>query len=370
MTTTGHRLRPACAQRGAAALGVTLILLFILTLLAVLGTRVLVQDTRSTANEMQAARAFEAAEAGLEYGVAWLAANPPPYAFVADNAGFGTFAACAAGNVCQRISADKSLTLGGFNVTIRFRRASVPLASINYIDVMAHAVSTADAANRASTRQSVFVSPFNNNKPGAGAPPLVVNGCLSGVTGTPDLVPQAAGKTGIVSSQAAGCLDNGHMDLHGGTKVGNGFGGTAWDYVFPGIPKADMKAISDAQAAAGLPLAERSVVWVDATAPWHDSVGSLGPPVKPVVLVFSAAAGCPKMNGNPKIVGIVYYEAGCDAQGFGGTELHGSLVYEGSLTKFNANTSLNFNAGVSTLVSTGSNLGGKLPKVAGTWRDY
>lgn len=362
--------RPPARSRGAAALGVTLILLFILTLLAVLGTRVLVQDTRSSANELQATRAFEAAEAGLEYGVAWLAANAPPYAFVADNAAFGSFAACSAASVCQRISADQTLALGGYNVTVRFRRASVPLASMNYLEVMSNAVSSVDAANRSATRQLVFVSPFNKNQPGSAAPPLVINGCLSGVTGTPGLVPAAAGKTGILSSQPAACLDNGHMDLNGGTKAGGGFTGTAWDFVFPGIPKADVKALSDAQAAAGLTLGERTVIWVDSTANWNDSVGSLGPPVNPVVLVFSAASGCPKINGNPKIVGIVYYEGGCDAQGFGGAELHGSLVYEGSLTKFTANTSLNFNSGVSTLVTTGSNLGGKVPKVAGTWKDY
>ena len=358
------------SQRGAAALGITLVLLFILTILAVLGSRVLVQETRSTANELLAARAFEAAEAGLEYGVAWLGANAPPYTYVADNAPFGTTAACASTGVCQRIATDQTVAISGYTVTVRFRRATVPLASMNYLEVLSYAVSTADSANKAMVRQSVFVSPFNNNKPGSGAPPLVVNGCLSGVTGTPSLKPAAAGATGIISSQPAACLDNGHMNLNGGTKVGNGFTGTAWDYVFPGIPKADMKTLAAAQAAAGLPLSERSVIWVDSTANWHDSVGSLGPPVSPVVLIFSAAAGCPKINGNPRIVGIVYYEGGCDSQGFGGADLHGSLVYEGSLTKFTANTTLNYNAAVNTIVSTGGNLGGKMPKVAGTWRDY
>ncbi len=357
-------------QRGAAALGVTLVLLFLLTILAVMGSRVLVQETRSTANELQAARAFEAAEAGLEYGVAWLNANAPPYTYVADTTAFGGVAACASSSACQRISTDQVVSIGGFNVTVRFRRATVPLESMNFLEVMSYAVSTADSANKSTSRQSVFVSPFNKNQSGSGAPPLVLNGCLSGVTGTPDLNPKAAGTVGIVSSQAAGCLDNGHMDLHGGTKLGCGFTGTAWDYVFPGIPKADMKAISDAQAAAGIALADRSVVWVDSSANWHDSVGSLGPPVKASILVFSAAAGCPKINGNPTIVGIVYYEGGCDGNGFGGATLHGSLVYEGSLTKFNANTSLNYNAAVNTIVATGGNLGGKVPKVAGTWKDF
>jgi hypothetical protein len=365
MTSSGPDMH---RQSGAAALGVTLMLLFILTILGVLGTRVLVQDTRSTANELQAARAFEAAEAGLEYGVAWLGANAPPYTYVSDTAAFGTVAACPAASVCQRISTDQVVAIGGFNVTVRFRRATVPLASMNYLEVIAYAVATADSANKATSRQQVFVSPFNSNKTGNTAPPLVVNGCVSGVTGTPSLTPQGAGKTGILSSQAAACLDNGHMNMNGASKVGSGFTGTAWDYVFPGIPKADMKAIADAQAS--LPLADRSVIWVTSTSNWNDSVGSLGPPVKPVVLVFAAASACPKMNGNPVIVGIVYYEGGCDSNGFGGTDLHGSLVYEGSLTKFTANTTLNYNAGVATVVTTGSNLDGKVPKVAGTWKDF
>jgi Tfp pilus assembly protein PilX len=367
MTSSGperHR------QSGAAALGVTLMLLFILTILGVLGTRVLVQDTRSTANELQAARAFEAAEAGLEYGVAWLNANAAPYTYVSDTAAFGTVAACPAASACQRISTDQTVTLGGFNVTIRFRRATVPLSAMNYMEVIAYAVATADTSNKATSRQQVFVSPFNSNKTGNTAPPLVVNGCISGVTGNPSLTPKAAGQTGILSSQAASCLDSGHMNLNGAAKTGSGFTGTAWDYVFPGMPKADMKAIADAQAAAGLALADRSVIWVTSSTPWHDSVGSLGPPVKPVVLVFAASSGCPKMNGNPVIVGIVYYEGGCDSNGFGGTDLHGSLVYEGSLTKFTANTTLNYNSGVATVVTTGSNLGGKVPKVAGTWKDF
>ncbi len=120
MTCTAHSARerrrdPRRGQRGAAALGVTLVLLFLLTILGVLGSRVLVQETRTSANELQAARAFEAAEAGLEYGVAWLNANAGPHAYVADNAAFGGAAACAAASACQRIATDQSLSVGGFN---------------------------------------------------------------------------------------------------------------------------------------------------------------------------------------------------------------------------------------------------------------
>ena len=291
-------------QAGAASLAVTMILLFVILMVTLYGARALVQDTRAGANEYQTARAFEAAEAGIEYGMAWLNANPQPYNFVADKAPFGAFPLCATASACQRMAADKTLDLpNGFTVTVRFRRATVPIEQLNVTEVLAHAVSTSDANTTALARQKAFVSPFNKNQPGNGAPPLVLNGCLSGVTGNPNIYPKAAGSNAIVSSQSATCLNEGHLNLNGGVKAGNGFTSSAWDQLFPGISKTEMQAIAQSQVDAGLPLAERTVHWVTSSANWHDSVGSAGPPAKPVILVFAAGAGCPKINGNPTIVG-------------------------------------------------------------------
>ena len=355
-------------QRGAASLAVTMILLFLVLLVTLFGARSLVQDTRAGANEYQSARAFEAAEAGIEYGIAWLNANPPPHSFAADKSPYGVFTGCATASACERISTDLSLNLpNGFAVTVRLRRATVPLDAMNVIEVLAHAVSTADANTVARAQQKAFVSPFNKNKPGQTASPLLINGCLSGVTGSPDIIPKAAGASAIISSQAATCLDEGHFNLHGGAKTGNGFTGTAWDYLFPGISKTEMQTIAQTQIDAGLALTDRTVLWVTSGSPWHDSVGSAA---KPVILIFAAASGCPKINGGPAIVGLVYFEGGCDSNGFGGATIDGTLAYEGSLTKFNSNTTLRYSSAVADLTGKGSNLGGKTPKLAGTWRDF
>ncbi len=359
---------PSQSQRGAASLAVTMILLFLVLLVTLFGARALVQDTRAGANEYQSARAFEAAEAGIEYGIAWLNANPSPYPFVADKSPYGVFTGCAAASACERVGPDLAINLpNGFTVTVRLRRATVPLDALNVIEVLAHAVSTADAGNVARARQKALVSPFNKNKPGLGAPPLLINGCLSGVTGNPSIVPKAAGASALVSSQAVACLDEGHLNLNGGAKTGSGFTGTAWDQLFPGISKTEMQTIAQTQIDAGLALADRSVIWVTSTSPWHDSAGSAA---KPVILIFSAASGCPKVNGNPAITGIVYFDGGCDSNGFGGATIDGTLAYEGALTKFNANATLRYSSAVADLTGKGANLGGKTPKLAGSWRDF
>lgn len=64
-------------QRGAAALTVTLLLLFVLTLVVGFASRNLIFEQRSAANQIRATQAFEAAEAGLEWAQALLDSDAP-----------------------------------------------------------------------------------------------------------------------------------------------------------------------------------------------------------------------------------------------------------------------------------------------------
>ena len=59
-------------QRGAAALIVTMVLFFAMTLAAAYVNRNLVFEQRISANQYRATQAFEAAEAGLEWALAQL----------------------------------------------------------------------------------------------------------------------------------------------------------------------------------------------------------------------------------------------------------------------------------------------------------
>lgn len=60
------------SQRGAAALMVTLLLFFVLTLVLAFANRHLVFEQRTATNQVRAAVAFEAAQAGVEWGLAML----------------------------------------------------------------------------------------------------------------------------------------------------------------------------------------------------------------------------------------------------------------------------------------------------------
>jgi Tfp pilus assembly protein PilX len=65
-------MKPPIAQRGAAALAVSLVLLFGITLIAFFANRSLIFEQRTSANQYRSTRAFEMAEAGLEWAVARL----------------------------------------------------------------------------------------------------------------------------------------------------------------------------------------------------------------------------------------------------------------------------------------------------------
>jgi len=59
-------------QRGAAALAVSMVLLFAMTLVAFFANRGIIFEQKTAANQMRSTRAFETAEAGLEWAVAML----------------------------------------------------------------------------------------------------------------------------------------------------------------------------------------------------------------------------------------------------------------------------------------------------------
>lgn len=65
-------IQPRQGQRGAAALTVTMLLLFGMALVAFFSNRGLVFEQRTSANQVRSTKAFEAAEAGLEWAIARL----------------------------------------------------------------------------------------------------------------------------------------------------------------------------------------------------------------------------------------------------------------------------------------------------------
>jgi Tfp pilus assembly protein PilX len=65
-------------QQGAATLIVVLVLAMIMGVAALTTTRTGVMEQKITGNDLRAREAQEAAEAGLEYGVAWAGKHNVP----------------------------------------------------------------------------------------------------------------------------------------------------------------------------------------------------------------------------------------------------------------------------------------------------
>lgn len=71
-TLQQHKRRFLKPQRGAAALAVSVVLLFGITLVAFFANRTMIFEQRSSANQLRATKAFEMADAGIEWALARL----------------------------------------------------------------------------------------------------------------------------------------------------------------------------------------------------------------------------------------------------------------------------------------------------------
>lgn len=333
-------------QRGTVTLLVGLMLLIGSSILTLGVVRIGVMEQRMANNDLRAKEAHQAAQAGLEYALAWLTLNAwesdsaipsPPEIAASGEYRYGTELAVSETPGCLRVSS-RAHAIGDESIT-------------------------------------AFVSECHQQKRlfhdgmGLGAPPLIVNGCLSGITGNPDIYPAVCGPGGdsdcetiaVASSREASCLDTGHLNLNGGKIDADAFEGTAWDYLFA-VRKEDVQALAD--------QAGTNVHWISSSSPWDKSLGSAA---SPVVLVFDETAGCPKLNGKPTIYGIVYYEApdDCAARGWGGATVYGSVVFEGSLEKLTANSVFEHWSRTGESGETAAlNPVHSTQRVPGSWRDW
>ena len=356
---------PFTAQGGAATLFLSLIILLSITVIAFIGGKSARMEQMISANEYRSIEAFHAAEAGLEYGMAWLVGNKPTWLS-------GTCDGTAAKTLTQL--APNLLAGNGdtYTQTVTYCRWDATKA---FVRLQSTAMATQDTTVTATVQQ--YVRPNTILDPGyvLNSPPIVVNGCVNGITGNPDVYPGAVGNIGLATSHAntGGCIDTGHLDLNGGTVLDNAFNTTAWDYIFGSVSKAQFQALAHAEevaeAAGQIARSDRYYFWITATNNWHENLGS---PTHPVVLAFATASNCPKTNGGVNIYGVVYYEdSSCGNQGWGGADIFGTASFEGNLTKFTANADVN----KFSLAGGGGEMDDFLPyvgapRILGTWKDF
>jgi hypothetical protein len=239
-------------------------------------------------------------------------------------------------------------------------------AASEFVQVTATATAASNASVTATVRQYVRTNSLLQNPDLDDVAPLLIDGCMSNVTGTPDLVPKAAGEVSVATGQAADCLEQGSLGYNGGVEAYGAFTGDIWDHTFP-KSRTEMKAIADAEVAAGVADADRTVIWVSSTNPYHKSWGS---PSHPVILIFDAAANCPNINGGPTVYGMVFFDSDCTANGFGGFTTYGGIVVNGDIDGMNANVDMSHWTHAGAPVAPDHFKVSVAPIVMGSWHDF
>lgn len=383
------------SQRGAATLFVVVVLLLLMTILTLTVNRNSVIEQQMTGNDILAREAQEAAEAGLEYGLAWAGKNA--ITWIGDSMTCPIASGCP---ILETITGSSS----GENYTISELTYIRTSNTSDFIKITSTSQGVNDPTITASSLVYIKLGGLLTST-GKLPPPLVLDGCLTSATGTPDIYPkwydlngdeiQDAGEIGaaIITSQPEDvggyyCLDycglvggcsattvgigNGHLDLNGGVLTNDEVfpdndadgNGTIWEYYFDVTP-------AQYQAAASTTLSTAAgAYYLKSTEDWAG--GTYGSPSGTVILVFEK--GCPKPIGITTIYGIIFYQEvnGCVSEpmnGWGNVVVYGSIGANGGIDKINANLEIH---------SVGSVLGPaaitdipiSVSKLPGTWSDF
>lgn len=346
MISQSCKLQNFKKQTGVAALIVILILLLSISGITLYSANTEILEQKVSINDYRAKQLSVTADAGLDFGLAWLSSNNPTWVSDSSDTDFEI----------NSTTISTSFT-NGFSASLQLRR---PVAAPEKVKITATATEAAGTGISATSQTEILQNKLLNAGPDA---PLVINGCLSGITGNPTIHNNEGGDD-IVSSQNASCIDTGHFNSSSPpapTVEGDAFSDSAWNLTF-GITQAEMQAIATAQLS--LPLSQRTVHWITDSSPWNTNLGSLSPSVQPVIAIFT---NCPKINGGTSIVGVTYFVGPCTTGGWGGGDIYGSIIMEGDMSGMNANTNLIYEDNyVADLLDDTTGVRARIP---GSWID-
>ncbi len=352
-------------QRGQAVLIVVLVLAMIMGVVGLTTAQIGSTEQKIVGNDLRAREAHEAAEAGLEYGVAWATQHT-----ISSNLTCSSDP-LPAGCPTALTTVTGSSTGESYSYTLTYTTGTSSL------EVTSVAQGVNDATIQATSQEWIKqISRLNTN--GKSAPAIVVNGGLSGVTGNPTIDSGNPPGTAILTSQPVASVDTGHLGGNPtlGAVVSTTLPATAtpaWDYLFgTSLASATATAIANGYVESSgslptTPAADKAPFYVwDSGSHISSNYGSATSPV----VIIVAAGNCPKMNGGPTIYGIVYFPASCSDQGWGNATIYGSIVAEGAITKLNANVTIHSNGQGTGGSQLFNNFVYSAARIPGTWKDF
>ena len=394
-------------QRGAATLLVVLVLTMIMAVVTLTTTKAGLMEQKITGNDLRAREAQEAAEAGLEYSLAWGKKNAIPNTVTCTSGSLPTGCPTALTTVTG------SSTGETYSYSLSYNRTP------NGIRVTSTARGVAD--NTIAAQSEAWIKQIPKGLFDMGAtmpPPWVIAGCITtAATGTPATFVLNTTNNAVITGSSANttCLPQGHLDVttwnddngNGIKDSGEedtattfsrgGFSGCpstncAWNHAFKmSLSEAktlatDANHVYTGSIPCGAASSAPSIYIINNSGPINgsDISGScsgtgvdgdtIGAPNQPIVLIIPTSAGCPKFNGGVTIYGIIYMESpsACASNGWGGAKVYGSIIWEGNVDKPNANSEFievdwEDDGELNSVFNIGMDDATRIP---GTWKDF
>jgi|GEM_PF-1925335 hypothetical protein len=345
----------ASHQRGVATLMTAIVLLALMSLVAITLNRSGVMEHRMAASSLHKWEAQATVEGALSWFAAWMDKNT----LTAGN-WTGTGAQTYTGPPVPPSAVYASGAT--YAPSLQLTRTSI---GSSYFKVTA-SVSTADAA---ASMSAVFFNGGSFVPDFSSAAPMVNNGCLSQVAGSPDAYPNnvngtlvSYGSTLVPSS----CVDTGHLDLHGGTvasvSLPNATGDAdIWEYYMGSRSLADFVAVASTSGVPG-----SRYYYLNGANNWGG--GTYGSASAPAVLVMHSGCGG-KPSGGTTVYGLVLYltTSNCQINGWNNFTLYGSLAFNGDVEELNSDVQL---YGWSQPGGGGGAAGTGIGWMPGSWRDF
>jgi Tfp pilus assembly protein PilX len=360
-------------ESGYVVLASGIMLLLGIAISALLTAKSMSIEQKVQNNEYHSQQSFEAAEAGIEFGLAYLNSNKPSIIVDSNNNGF--------------IDAftNAQITNVAFANNTAFSILYTNPVGTNFSIIQIASIGTADNGNNSNVISVIAkLFPFDASTPQAG---LIARGGvnLSGnvtITNTSTGTTIWSGGATALSGSASTAGTNGQVSNSGsiGADVVQNdanLSSLSGDQFFSGTfgqTKAQAQSSADVTYTNSGSTNYSSLlngvtgqsIWINQTGGSSAQLSGnsvIGSPTKPVVLVVN---GPLQANGTTTIYGIVYVIGDWDNSGGGTLTINGSAIVEGSMTG-TGTPNINYTPDIfNNLTQTV----GTYVKVPGSWRDF
>jgi hypothetical protein len=360
---------PYGREYGAATLTITLILLFALSLITFYSARVGIVEQKISANEYRAKQAFEAAQAGLEIGTAYLNNRIIRKQITTDTDNDGLIDPYQTDLTSGLLTNNAGYMINYSNNAWPNDFRLIQLDSTGWSD---------DKSASANIRQTLQLIPLLLNPPDAGVTgrgDIIMDGNINLINTETNITARGGGSVTLQGGSQATTSDPGNNGIEENDPDLLGmntdeeffqsfFGATRSDAGLQSInltcDESECVDQNDQSIHPGDYPGEN--LWITGNTTIDSNIGAAD---HPVILIVD---GDLNLEGDISIWGLIYFTStGHTIHSAGNAHLHGVLVAENDSFLADGDLTIEYDAGV-ILPPRGGN--GLYVRVAGTWRDF